>query len=760
MKIRLYICLIILSLFVINVKLTSQLINGYHKLDYDHKNGVCSNDTIILYGNEGEFIYSINNGLNWKQSYSGNSSEMNDCEIFRNQIVFLDNYGFKVGELGNNSWKNFNITGLPLNTKFTKLFNDNNERLVGITSDAKLYIFSDLNSDKYDIFNIANNNLISPKIIFSENNYLIIDQYSIYWSNDLINWSKREFNTLNYELLDYIEFNDYKYLITKNEVLKLNNSFEIISKIDLDIKKDNIGFLKLKNNLLIINNIPFIKEMDTVYCNKILENDNIEPFNVYFFLNNLISIQRYNIASILKTKDSYLLVGSKKLIINLKEDEFELKSIMPNNILTDSQSGQRLKFVTEDKGIIIGNTFQMFITRDGGATFLKFGDIGSTSIVNPNFETKGDTIIYFIQIKDKGVFLFSEDFGLTYKKYEFDGFISSSCKLIIMNNGYLLCNNIDETVGLFTKIYKFNSNFEPDSITKVDGYIFADGIKYDSITTLDIYALNDDEFYLFAFDRRYDQNFKLRLYKMTDNGNNLSIILNENINLTNFKIMKNNTFFSIQNEKDVFGNNIENVYLSSNKGESWELKYKGELKDSLRSTNFLVEDNESIYYINYLKLLKSQDYGSSWERFNLNLYSMETNGFSVAEDVKYLSLYGFTANMLLKSIPEDFATSIENTENQIEEVNYLYTMPPYPNPTVSEVTAKFYWDSRIDIDNSEIAVYNITGNKVSGKENLTLEKLNEWSGNIKWNCANQPKGTYLIKIQHGNNTKTVKVVVN
>jgi hypothetical protein len=104
--------------------------------------------------------------------------------------------------------------------------------------------------------------------------------------------------------------------------------------------------------------------------------------------------------------------------------------------------------------------------------------------------------------------------------------------------------------------------------------------------------------------------------------------------------------------------------------------------------------------------------------------------------------------------------TIKTSVEDIEEISYLYTLPPYPNPTVSEVTAKFYWDSRIDIDNSDIAVFDITGNKVSGKENLTLEKLNEWSGNIKWNCANQPKGTYLIKIQHGNNTKTVKVVVN
>ena len=117
------------------------------------------------------------------------------------------------------------------------------------------------------------------------------------------------------------------------------------------------------------------------------------------------------------------------------------------------------------------------------------------------------------------------------------------------------------------------------------------------------------------------------------------------------------------------------------------------------------------------------------------------------------------ANILLKSIEPDFVLSVED-DFKIEEETYIYTMPPYPNPTQSEVTAKFYWDSRIDIDNSEIAVFDLNGNKVSGKENLSLEKLNEWSGNIKWNCTGVPSGTYLIKIQHGNNTKSVKVLVN
>jgi hypothetical protein len=111
----------------------------------------------------------------------------------------------------------------------------------------------------------------------------------------------------------------------------------------------------------------------------------------------------------------------------------------------------------------------------------------------------------------------------------------------------------------------------------------------------------------------------------------------------------------------------------------------------------------------------------------------------------------------------DFPSSIY-IDKKNEAISKINLGNPYPNPSNSSsnnvVTTLIYWEAEINIDNSEIAVYDITGNKVSGKENLTLEKLNEWSGNIKWNCVGQPKGTYLIKIQHGNNTKTVKVVVN
>ncbi|MFY8161786.1 MAG: hypothetical protein ACOVNU_10690, partial [Candidatus Kapaibacteriota bacterium] len=440
-------------------------INGYHKLNYDHKDGVSSNDTIIVYGAEGEFIYSTDNGINWKQSYCGAVSiEIYDCEIFRNEIIFLDNFGLRKGKIGKNLWSDIKIPNLPFSTSFKQLYNDNNERLIGITTDAKLYIIEDIYSEKHQEIIISKNNFINPKLIYSENNYIILDQYSIYWSNDLKEWNKKEFNSLNYTITDYEEFNGFSYLSTTKEIIKLDNNFEILTKFDIDSKKNNIGFIKENNKLFIVDDNPFVQAKDSIYLNEIKENDTIIPQMFYMFINKVLGFQRYNVKSLLKIKDEYLILGSSKLLISMKKGSYKIKSILARSVLQNASSGQRLKFETKLKGVVISSNYQPFITHDGGATFFKFGDIGSTPIVNPNFETKGDTIIYFLQTNNFGAFLFSEDFGLTYKKYEFEGFIKGSCKLIILNNGYLLCNNIDETVGLFTKIYKFDKNFKPDSI--------------------------------------------------------------------------------------------------------------------------------------------------------------------------------------------------------------------------------------------------------------------------------------------------------
>jgi|GEM_PF-1597395 len=101
---------------------------------------------------------------------------------------------------------------------------------------------------------------------------------------------------------------------------------------------------------------------------------------------------------------------------------------------------------------------------------------------------------------------------------------------------------------------------------------------------------------------------------------------------------------------------------------------------------------------------------------------------------------------------------ISSVEN-IEDINYLYTMPPFPNPSTNTITTKIYWDSSIDINLENIGIYDIMGNKIHSNDNIRLEKLNNYSGNLIWDTSNQPKGTYLLKFQHGNNSKTAKIMV-
>ena len=97
-------------------------------------------------------------------------------------------------------------------------------------------------------------------------------------------------------------------------------------------------------------------------------------------------------------------------------------------------------------------------------------------------------------------------------------------------------------------------------------------------------------------------------------------------------------------------------------------------------------------------------------------------------------------------------TSVEN----IEEITYIYTMPPYPNPTVSEVTAKFYWDSSIDIDNSEIAVYDITGNRVA---TLVHGYQNAGEYNVEFLADKLSTGVYFYRLQAGNWIDTKKMLI-
>jgi|GEM_PF-2128243 len=186
-----------------------------------------------------------------------------------------------------------------------------------------------------------------------------------------------------------------------------------------------------------------------------------------------------------------------------------------------------------------------------------------------------------------------------------------------------------------------------------------------------------------------------------------------------------------------------------NKSSDADLKISGnsKLTDSAFSTN-LPEINENLPLI-----IKPQN------NFEFEVY------FKPREVKYYIDSIIFYSNAIENDSVcyisgKGIDTSTVVIDYHTNSQNYLYCYPPYPNPTTNVVRSLIYWDTSIDIENDDIAVHDIFGNKVAGKEQITIDKQNTYSGLLTWDCSNVPDGIYLIRLVHGTKTWTMKVIVN
>lgn len=102
---------------------------------------------------------------------------------------------------------------------------------------------------------------------------------------------------------------------------------------------------------------------------------------------------------------------------------------------------------------------------------------------------------------------------------------------------------------------------------------------------------------------------------------------------------------------------------------------------------------------------------------------------------------------------------LTSVSEDVEARNYLYTFPPYPNPANNSVNVKFYWDISLPMDVSDISIYDLTGNELNVEGDLTINKQEQYYGNLVWDCSEVPTGVYIININHGTEERSVKVIV-
>lgn len=336
---------LLMTFLLISYNLNSQFLDGYFILDYEHKGGAYSNDTLVIYGDQGQFIYTLNNGSNWQQSFSGVYTQFLDCEIYRNELIFINNFGLLKGKVIDNKMKTFNINNLPSNSKVIKLFNENNKRLICLTSNGEVIILDDIYTQNNEVYKVKDNSFINPKIFYSEPYYLILDSNSIFYSTNLKDWNKNSFE-LNNNLLDCKKINGVNYLITKNEVLNFDENFNLIFKTNSE--REISGLINYKDQILLLNSLPFVNDKDSLFFSTISGTNQIVNSNHFLDINKFISIGTYKINDLLIMEDEIFLFGTKKIIISLKNENFEIKSIMPFDLKRNVDAGQSLKFETED----------------------------------------------------------------------------------------------------------------------------------------------------------------------------------------------------------------------------------------------------------------------------------------------------------------------------------------------------------------------------------------------------------------------------
>jgi len=119
-------------------------------------------------------------------------------------------------------------------------------------------------------------------------------------------------------------------------------------------------------------------------------------------------------------------------------------------------------------------------------------------------------------------------------------------------------------------------------------------------------------------------------------------------------------------------------------------------------------------------------------------------------DLKTRQVHYYRAKMkIISSAPEI-----------VERKTYLYTERPYPNPANNIVRTKIYWDVYSDIEQSDIIIYDYLGNKIDAANTIEINKENDYSATLTWNCSTFKPGYYIIFIKLGNTFRSIPVIVD
>jgi len=110
------------------------------------------------------------------------------------------------------------------------------------------------------------------------------------------------------------------------------------------------------------------------------------------------------------------------------------------------------------------------------------------------------------------------------------------------------------------------------------------------------------------------------------------------------------------------------------------------------------------------------------------------------------------------TLKKDTTTSVEELDVRYYTTHF-YAMEPYPLPAHNIVKSKLYWDGSFDLYQAIDGVYDTMGNKIEGKQRISLKDLGKATAEMVWECSGVPSGIYFIVVRHSGRADTIPVIV-
>lgn len=355
--------------------------------------------------------------------------------------------------------------------------------------------------------------------------------------------------------------------------------------------------------------------------------------------------------------------------------------------------------------------------------------------------------------------MFTNDYGETFtsvSKNEIIGYGSGGVPIMVnadtnyalflmgnnQQNNYTLLFTLDKRLNILNKVVIDSLTIMNIRNTGVNGALIAIGLerRYPKSETGNEFHINK-YYILYSYDYgiTWEKDFEIEFEK--------GIVSAE---LINNKYWISSGYWIDENDYQSFINVVDPVKK--------EYRKKVFTLDKMNAYRFYLVD-DVLYLATLNNWVSNENYESDysdWKVSEMADYSMVTP-FNEDYKARYVMTTDLGTNYKrLKKI-------LRNKPDKVEEIvsaAYLYSYPPYPNPARNEVKAEIFWEPTNDINSFELAVYDIMGAKVAGRDKISLAPGKPWQGTLTWNCGNVPSGIYFIRISGAGASKTVPVVVS